>query len=129
MPTVLGYLGAATHTAFDGVDLVNTVADPRDPRMLFLRTSHPRNGMVAARTTSWKQISWPRLGSQWLFDLRSDPTEKSNLVAKHPDRYASMGLRIRRHLVEAASRRLGEAGEVELTEEAEESLKALGYLE
>lgn len=128
VPTVLGYLGAVPDGNLGGVDLVRTVPDPEGSRILFLRTSHPKNAMVAARTAKWKQISWPRFQVQMLFDLEADSGETDNLVSAHPDLYAGMGLRIRRHLVEASQREL-DAEAIEVTPEAEEALRALGYLD
>jgi arylsulfatase A-like enzyme len=128
VPTVLGYLGTPSSASLGGVDLLHTRPDPRDPRMLFLRTSHLKHRMVAARTRKWKQISWPRLHVQMLFDLEVDPREEDNLVSSHPYVYAGMGLRLRTHMIEAAARRL-EAEEMEVTAEEEEALRALGYLE
>ena len=128
VPTILGFLGTRSDENLGGIDLIRTPPDPKDPRMLFLRTSHPKNAMVAARTAKWKQISWPRRQVQMLFDLEVDSGETNNLIAAHPNLYAGMGLRIRRHLVEASEQKL-EAREIEVTPEAEEELKALGYLD
>lgn len=128
VPTILGYLETASNANLGGIDLIRTVPDPKESRMLFFRTSHPKNGMVAARTEEWKQISWPRFQVQMLFDLDHDPMEEINLVSTHPNLYAGMGLRVRRHLVEASERQL-EAEEIEMTPGAEEALKALGYLD
>jgi len=128
VPTLLGYLDIPTVSEVDGVDLLATVPDPRRPRVLFARTSHPDTPMLAARTPYWKAIAWPRREVQMLFDLQADPEEQNNLVGERPVVFAGLGLLTRRHLLETAARGLeGEA--VELTPEAEETLRALGYLD
>ena len=83
--------------------------------------------MLAARTPSWKVISWPRHQVQMLFDLMEDPGELENLVGEQPYVYSGLGLQTRHHLINRwGSQPQGE--EVEMTEEAKETLRALGYL-
>ena len=67
VPTVLGVVGGPVDARVGGVDLLRTRTDPRRPRVLFFRTSHPRNTMLAARTDRWKMIAWPRHHVQMLF--------------------------------------------------------------
>jgi arylsulfatase A-like enzyme len=127
VPTVLGYVGATPQPEVGGLDLLHTRSDPLRPRVLFFRTSHPKNTILAARTPSWKAISWPHHQVQMLFDLVEDPQERENLVGEQPYVYSGLGLRIRQHLQERSGLRWhGE--EVEMTEEAAEALRALGYL-
>ena len=59
--------------------------------------------------------------------MERDPDETDNLVGDLPLVYAGLGLQIRQHLVASSDPSL-EGEEVEITEEAEESLRALGYL-
>lgn len=84
--------------------------------------------MLAARTPFWKVIAWPSQHVQMPFDLARDPAELDNLVGERPWMYAGLGLQIRNH-----RRRWSLAGfegeEVEITEEAAEALRALGYLD
>jgi hypothetical protein len=63
-----------------------------------------------------------------LFDLQSDPEEQDNLVGERPVMFAGLGLLTRRHLLETGARGL-EGEPVELTPEAEETLRSLGYLD
>ena len=128
VPTVLGVVGAEPGVGVGGVDLLHTRPDPLRPRVLFFRTSHPKNTMLAARTSGWKAISWPRHQVQMLFDLVEDPGESNNLVGEKPLVYAGLGLRIRRHL-ERSARIRWRGAEAEMTEEAKDALRALGYLD
>jgi len=127
VPTVLGYVGTSPQPEVGGLDLLHTQPDPLRPRVLFFRTSHPKNAMLAARTPSWKAISWPRHQVQMLFHLVDDPEEEENLLGERPLVYAGLGLRLRHHLMATPGSQL-QGEEVELTEEAKEALRALGYL-
>ncbi len=128
VPTTLALVGVEPRGEVGGIDLLDIPADPRRPRTLFFRTSHPRNYMVAARTPAWKAISWPRSGVQMLFDLARDPGETQNLIGARPLVWASLGLRLRQHLGERLQPELA-GHEVEVSDEAEEALRALGYLD
>lgn len=129
VPTVLGRLGIAAPPEVDGVDLIGSPSDPRRPRLLLTRTSHPEHPMLAARTRYWKAIAWPRHQLQMLFDLERDPGEHVNRVGERPWVYAGMGLTLRRRLRAAAAAAPEQGAAVELTPAAEEALRALGYLE
>ena len=63
-----------------------------------------------------------------LFDLTDDPGEERNLVGERPLVWAALGLRIRQHLRERLRSDLA-GREVEVSPEAEEALRALGYLD
>ena len=127
VPTVLGIVGLPARPEVGGLDLLQSSTDRLRPRVLFFRTSHPKNTMLAARTPSWKAISWPRHQVQMLFDLEEDPDELENLLGEYPYVYSGLGLRIRHHLVSRSGSQL-QGEEVEMTEEAKEALRALGYL-
>jgi uncharacterized sulfatase len=74
----------------DGVDLVPFARGEREGvphRALFWRTGHYR----VARIGDWKlQVNERPPGTTWLFDLKSDPTERTNLAAREPERVAEM---------------------------------------
>jgi uncharacterized sulfatase len=76
--------------AIDGVDLVPFVRGEREGephRALFWRSGHYR----AARIDGWKlQVNERPPGTTWLFDLENDPTERTNLAEREPERVASM---------------------------------------
>ena len=68
----------------DGVDLVAIArgdADARRHDSLFWRSGHYR----AIRTGGWKLQLSERPKRTWLFDLTTDPDEKTNLADSHPD--------------------------------------------
>jgi arylsulfatase A-like enzyme len=110
VPTILGFVGGEVDPRVGGLDLLQTRTDPLRPRILFFRTSHPKNAMLAARTSTWKAISWPRHQVQMLFHLDQDPGETVNLVGEWPLVYAALGLRTRRHLQIGTDLQLGGLG-------------------
>jgi len=74
----------------DGVDLVPFVRGEQagvPHRALFWRTGHYRVALV----DGWKlQVNERPPGRVWLFDLNSDPTERTNLAAREPERVAAL---------------------------------------
>jgi uncharacterized sulfatase len=81
----------------DGVDLVPFVRSEREGephRALFWRSGHYR----VARIDGWKlQVNERPPGSTWLFDLKNDPTERTNLAEREPERVASMRRALESH--------------------------------
>ena len=126
VPTILGRVGGTPAAEVDGIDLVNASPDPRRPRVLFLRRRNDQ--MLGTRTPIWKAILSRRSPVQRLFRVGSEPDERINRVAEHPLIFAGLGLRMKHHLEMTSGR--GFSGEaVELTREADEALRALGYLD
>jgi uncharacterized sulfatase len=86
----------------DGVDLVPYVRGetPGVPhRALFWRTGHYR----VARVDGWKlQVNERPPGTVWLFDLNTDPTERTNLAAREPERVAALRRALAAHDAEQA---------------------------
>jgi hypothetical protein len=110
----------------DGVDLIHSPRNSRQPRVFFFHLLN--NQLLGARTPTWKSISSPRGEKQMLFRLDDDPDELRNLVVEYPLAFADLGLQIRNHL--QATRSRGFSGEaVEITSEAEEALRSLGYID
>jgi uncharacterized sulfatase len=74
----------------DGVDLVPFVRGEREGvphRELFWRSGHYR----VARVDGWKlQVNERPPGTTWLFDLNADPTERTNLAEREPERVAAL---------------------------------------
>jgi len=64
---------------FDGIDLSNIITGKKQEidRTLYWRISQRRNHM-AARDGQWKYLKDEK-GTEYLFDLNSDPSEKNNL--------------------------------------------------
>jgi uncharacterized sulfatase len=91
MPTVVAAAGGSMpeDRTIDGVNLLPyLVANPvRQPdRFLFWRDGPYR----AMRDATWKIIISERPKKEWLFNLAEDPTERTNLATKHPQRLAQM---------------------------------------
>jgi uncharacterized sulfatase len=84
----------------DGVDLVPFVRGEREGvphRALFWRSGHYQ----VAQIDGWKlQVNGRPPGSTWLFDLRRDPTEQTNLAAREPERVAEMRRALAAHNAE-----------------------------
>jgi uncharacterized sulfatase len=84
----------------DGVDLVPFVRGERKGvphRALFWRTGHYQ----AAQVDGWKlQVNERPPGTTWLFDLRADPTEQTNLAAREPERVAELRRALAAHNAE-----------------------------
>lgn len=76
----------------DGVNLLPYIAgaQPGPPHeVLFWKIS----GCFAARKGRWKLLMEPRLGLDCLFDLETDPQERKDLKAVHPDIFADLKAR------------------------------------
>ena len=73
----------------DGVDLVpfangERSGSPHD--RLFWRTGHYQVALV----DGWKLQVTERPGTTWLFNLNEDPTERTNLAEREPERVAEL---------------------------------------
>jgi arylsulfatase A-like enzyme len=86
--TILGVTGTAADASMplDGENLMPVCAGRRAPydRALFWRVT----GLQAARVGSWKYLKDE--SGEHLFDLSTDPGEKSDLRAGHADRFESI---------------------------------------
>lgn len=78
----------------DGVDLVPYARGERGGAPhgeLFWRSGHYQ----VVRAGDWKlQVAARPPGAQWLFDLGADPTERTNLAAREPERVAELRRRL-----------------------------------
>ena len=87
----------------DGVDLVPFVRGERPGvphRELFWRSGHYRVALV----DGWKlQVNERPPGTTWLFDLNTDPTERTNLAAREPERVAALRRALAAHDAEQAA--------------------------
>ena len=76
--------GVPNDRRIDGLNLLPFVtgkAKPPPSRTLFWRSG----GYEAVRDGDWKLQVSPNPPRTWLFDLRTDPTERSDLSARRPD--------------------------------------------
>jgi arylsulfatase A-like enzyme len=84
--TVAGLAGTGSDAAapFDGVDLMPALRGGASrPRDLYWRVTQ-RQQQKALRSGNWKYLV-TREGGEHLFDLATDPGEKRNRAAEHPD--------------------------------------------
>ncbi len=89
--TAVGAVGAPlpADRRIDGVNLIPFVLGERtgDPHeALFWRSGHYR----ALRAGDWKLQVSERPAKTWLFDLKTDPTERTNLAERDPARVAAL---------------------------------------
>jgi len=118
-----------------GVMTGQQTADPERPIFFERRkykTRQIRNVFVTGnklgiRSGPWKYIEADEEGTRELFDLRSDPTETSNLVAKHPELAARLSKEISSWL-ERTPRTFFSPDTV-ISDEDNRKLNALGYVE
>jgi arylsulfatase A-like enzyme len=93
---------------------------------------HRERELVAIRTDDYKYI-WNKHGRDGLYHLKQDPSESHDLIEREPAKANELQARLREWL--AANGPLEDksqdyaALEVELDEEVEERLRALGYIE
>ena len=89
--TVAAAAGARTPAdrPIDGIDLLRQLRQPgaaAPERPLFWRDGPYR----AVQHQGWKLITSHRPARQWLFNLREDPTERHDLIARHPERVKAL---------------------------------------
>ncbi|MBM4337291.1 MAG: sulfatase [Deltaproteobacteria bacterium] len=84
----------------DGVDLAPFARGEREGlphERLFWRSGHSQ----VARVGDWKlQVNERPPGTAWLFNLREDPTERTNLAAREPERVAELRRALAEHNAE-----------------------------
>jgi uncharacterized sulfatase len=98
LPTVAAAAGAAlpADRPIDGIDLLPYLAEGAGepaPRALFWRDGPYR----AVRDGDWKLIVSERPKRDWLFDLASDPTERTDLSAARPEQVERLRGALQRH--------------------------------
>ena len=110
VPTVLGALGAPAADELDGVDLRGALTEGTlAPRPLYLDLDlvrfdgrrHVARGVVAEHF-KYVEALQPTPG-RYLFDLRADPGEQTNLLATHAELGASLAADLRRHVARHAA--------------------------
>jgi len=125
-PTIVELVVAAIPESFSGLSLTPFFqGEGGDSRTAYSETYYPRwhfgwQELHALRKDGFKYILAP---DEELYDLRSDPTETTNLVADDRGRVAAL-----REEVEAVRDAGVPTGPGRLSAEATESLRALGYL-
>jgi arylsulfatase A-like enzyme len=102
LPTILDVCGLPPKPALhkDGVSVASLLRGGTTPvhDALFWHFPHYGNHgsgpCSSVRVGDWKLIHWIEDDSVELFDLATDPAEKTNLAAEHPDRAADLRARL-----------------------------------
>lgn len=97
LPTALAAAGVALpkDRTIDGVNLLPFLQHKQvqPERPLFWRDGTYRT----VQNDGWKFISAPQQNKQWLFNLKTDPTEKNNLALSQPEKLQQMDRLLRAH--------------------------------
>jgi len=142
-PTILDLVGLPVPAGFNGRSLLSLIEGTRqegfDYALSELETDEGFGKIISIRTARWRYVDNPgnrnpvglrnhsfyEIAREELYDLQSDPNEKTNVVDQHPDVAARLRERVRRlHSAHAP----GEAGG-EVDAETLDRLRALGYVE
>lgn len=121
-PTVLAALGIEAPESYAGRDLSEGLGEPSPPAV----SMHDLAGDVprwTLRTGDWKL---KRVGKEMLFNLKTDPEERWNLAARHPEKADALRRAGQKLLDE---RRRPEDVAATLSAGTKEQLRALGYVE
>jgi choline-sulfatase len=131
MPTVLSILGLPPGPAMDGHSLLEsfrgTEKPPELPQYSESLLSEVGFGMAplfAIREGGYKYIRAPR---PELYDLRNDPNELTNIIAREPRLARRLDAELT-NMIDASRAHSVKAAGNPMTRETEESLQALGYL-
>jgi arylsulfatase A-like enzyme len=136
LPTILGAAGAVGSLEapdFEGVNLWASArsGDALDHELrVFSEVDHGGHSARCLRDGDWKLIH-TRFGQEEdlkLFDLASDPLERTNLAGERADVADAMLGQLTR-IADAAASKERVAGTRAIDEETEEKLRALGYVE
>ncbi len=133
-PTVLDVAGLTPPASFQGRSLVPLMQRPGENATVFSRTL--RGGTVAVVVQDQQKLIHTAeegsASSDLVFDLQHDPSERSSLTTRRPERTENL----RNTLFEQARRgralgppTTGRTGAVELTPEQIEHLESLGYVD
>ena len=98
LPTVVAAAGGKlpTDRPIDGVNLLPYLG--KDAPVQAQRTLFWRDGPYRAmQEQGWKLIVSEKPNKDWLFHLKDDPTEKTNLAAQQPERLAQMKATLTAH--------------------------------
>ena len=135
MPTILDAFDLPIGSETMGVSLMPSIEHGRPVRKSTHISSAWSTGVSQAiRGEKWKFINGK--DRNFLFDLHSDPGERSNLVGKEPEMARKMArmleqATLREHSLRASfeSTLGGDSSKLELSEEDIKQLEALGYIQ
>lgn len=137
-PTVLDVLGIEEHIGLQGQSLLPLVAGTDDGGHEYAYGSIDDDkeplSILTIRSREWRYISNPKGYAPWnafiqreeLYDLRTDPGQKVNVVERHPE----VAARLRKELERWQAWTLAHRGKRKTIDspELEERLEALGYV-
>jgi arylsulfatase A-like enzyme len=96
LPTFLSLLGAKPVERTDGIDITSALqGKPLPQRQLGWNYPHYWGGQLISpyavlRDGNWKIVRWYEYDSEELYNLATDPSEKTDLAKKEPAQLASM---------------------------------------
>ncbi len=95
LPTLGALAGVPGPTTSEGLDLTATLRDPKKPARTAMMFAY-RDVQRALRDDRWKLIRYPQVNRTQLFDLATDPAERTNLAEKpeHAARIAAMSAQL-----------------------------------
>ena len=120
-PTILRAAGIEADAPLEGRDLLRSPA----PDAVFAQF---RGWRYAIRTQDWKLIAHQKPAALELYDLRSDPGERSNLVGELPEKAQTLERRLREWRRSRPSLQSLTAPDVEVSDDDVDRLRALGYV-
>lgn len=121
-PTLLAAAGVRIPERMEGRDLLAAGGVER----VFAQLEDRR---YAVRTADWKLILNAEPPSRELYDLRSDPQERHDVAARHPALVQALEQDLRAWKAARPRLRPSTQPPVPSSEEVEEALRALGYVE
>lgn len=135
LPTLLDYLELPLPNLLDGRSLLPAIAGreaPWMPIVSYAMVALDQREIESALARGWKLIEnrseSTELAAEEFFDLRRDPTEEHDLVQQSDFAVSYLRQTLRTLDLAQSLRRVDSPEQVELGEELEERLRALGYL-
>src|SRR6185436_9373101 len=125
---VFGVLGkGGSERSFVGRSLLTLLAGAEGRRAVVSRSVWERP-LYAVRDRRFKLIRDTREGREQLFDLESDPGERTDVSVAEPLRAAQLRQQLFAFMAEVRSRPAGTGGKSTPTPEQCENMRALGYV-
>jgi arylsulfatase A-like enzyme len=129
MPTILDYMNIRAETPMEGASLrpaiESGVVDDRPAISEAIAYGYEKK---AVSFKDWKYIFSFYNQMEELYNLKTDPGEKHNLIQKEPERAAFLKKSLVDHLKKSKEERFREQGEEKIDEATKKRLKDLGYL-
>ena len=121
VPTVLDAVGGESPEV-DGQSLLRQ-SDPVAAQRRVLYCSHDTH--MAVRGGGWKLVY--DSGDAWLYDLANDPSEQTDVKASEPERFAELVQLLEK--MQSCGQARQDNADTALTEDEQEMLRSLGYVE